>query len=133
MQVIPSRVHTIIGLIVGALLIASPWIFGFADVAAAMWTAVIIGVLIVLSELTTTSPASPMKLVPMRIHIWIDVVAGLVLAVSPWIFGFADNDAQVWVPHVVVGVAVIGYALITRTDATPTAFATRPPNSSSRV
>lgn len=116
MQVLSSRIHTIIGLVVGAVLIVAPWIFGFADVAAAMWTAIIIGVVILISELTTTSPVSPIKLVPMRIHVWTDVVVGLVLAVSPWIFGFADDDANVWVPHLVVGIVVIGYALITRTD-----------------
>ncbi len=81
-----------------------------------MWTAIIAGVVILMSELTTTSPISPIKMVPMRIHVWMDVLVGLILAVSPWIFGFADNDANVWVPHLVVGIAVIGYALITRTD-----------------
>ncbi|AWH91208.1 SPW repeat protein [Dietzia lutea] len=125
MHVLPSRIHTIIGLLVGVVLIAAPWIFGFADVGAAMWTAIVIGVVIVLSELTTTSPASPVKLVPMRIHVWMDVLVGLVLAVSPWIFGFADNDANVWVPHLVVGIAVIGYALITRTDDAAAARAPR--------
>ena len=58
---------------------------------------------------------------PMRIHVWMDVVVGLVPAVSPWIFGFADNDANVWAPHLVVGIAVIGYALVTRTDDVVTA------------
>lgn len=132
-HVIPGRVHTLIGLVVGVVLIVAPWIFGFADVAAAMWTAIIIGVVILLSELTTTSPVSPLKLVPMRIHIWADVVVGLVLAVSLWLFGFADRGANVWVPHLVVGIAVIGYALITRTDADPAVATTRPVESSSRA
>lgn len=132
-HVIPGRIHTFIGLVVGVVLIVAPWIFGFADVAAAMWTAIIIGVVILLSELTTTSPVSPLKLVPMRIHIWADVVVGLVLAVSPWLFGFADHAANVWVPHLVVGIVVIGYALITRTDADPAVATTRPVESSSRA
>ncbi|MBB1031477.1 SPW repeat protein [Dietzia sp. SLG310A2-38A2] len=125
MHVISSRIHTIIGLIVGAVLVVAPWIFGFADVEAAKWTAIVVGVVILLSELTTTSPVSPMKLVPMRIHVWTDVLVGVVLAASPWIFGFADNDAKVWVPHLVVGIAVIGYALITRTDDETAATTTR--------
>ncbi|WP_194861558.1 SPW repeat protein [Dietzia sp. SYD-A1] len=131
MHVLPSRVHTIIGLIVGAVLVIAPWIFGFADVEAAKWTAIIVGVVILLSELTTTSPVSPMKLVPMRIHVWMDVLVGLVLAASPWIFGFADEDLIVWLPHLVVGIGVIGYALLTRTDDDVVPARAREPHSTS--
>src|SRR5690625_2562626 len=121
MKFLSSKVHTIIGLVVGVLLIAAPWIFGFADVDAAMWVAVIIGAIIVLSELTSTSPASPIKLVPMRVHLWMDVGNGVVLAISPWIFGFADEGTNAWLPHLIVGILVVGYALVTNpADATIT-------------
>lgn len=108
--------HTIIGLIVGAALIVAPQLFGFADVGgAAVMVPVWIGIIILLSEVTTTSPLSLIKLVPMRIHIMMDVVLGLVLLVSPWLFGFSDLDVNAWLPHVIVGVLVVGYALMTRT------------------
>jgi len=35
------------------------------------------------------------------------------LAASPWLFGFADGSANVWVPHVVVGLAAIFLGLTT--------------------
>ena len=49
----------------------------------------------------------------MAVHNVIDVVAGTVLAASPWIFGFADQSANVWVPHLIVGLAAIFLGLTT--------------------
>jgi hypothetical protein len=44
----------------------------------------------------------------------LDVAAGLVLAVSPFVFGFSDEGANAWVPHVVAGVGLIGAGLLTQ-------------------
>jgi SPW repeat len=41
----------------------------------------------------------------------LDLGSGILLAVSPWLFGFAD---QVWAPHLVIGLIEIGTALMTR-------------------
>ncbi|MNY66506.1 SPW repeat protein [compost metagenome] len=43
----------------------------------------------------------------MPVHLVFDIVASLFLALSPWIFGFAGEALNVWLPHVVVGAAVI--------------------------
>ena len=117
MRPISTRTHTIIGLIVGAALIVAPWLFGFADQGGApVMVPIYVGIFILLSELTTTSPASPLKLVPMRVHIFVDVATGLFLLASPWLFNFADLEVNAWLPHVIVGVLVVGYALMTRTS-----------------
>jgi hypothetical protein len=89
----------------------------FSDVGgAAVTVPLVIGAFIILNELITTSPASPLKLVPMKVHIVIDVLTGLVLALSPWLFGFADEVMNAWLPHLVVGILVVGYALVTNTN-----------------
>lgn len=115
MRFISTRAHTIIGLIVGVVLIFSPALFNFNDSAAAMvpmW----VGIFIVLNELITTSPYSPLKLVPMKIHIILDVITGAFLLLSPWLFSFMDSGSpKEWLPHVIVGIMVIGYALLTTT------------------
>jgi len=124
MKFLSTRTHTIIGLIVGAALIVAPWLFGFADEGgAAVMIPIFVGVFILLSELTTTSPISAIKLVPMRIHIMMDVLTGLFLLASPWLFGFNDLEANAWVPHVIVGVMIVGYALVTRTSDEKTSIA----------
>jgi hypothetical protein len=50
------------------------------------------------------------------VHNLMDVVAGAFLAASPWLFGFADESANVWVPHVVVGPAAVGLGLMTKQE-----------------
>jgi hypothetical protein len=50
----------------------------------------------------------------MAVHNLIDVVAGALLAASPWIFGFADKGANYWLPFVVIGVAAIFLGLTTK-------------------
>ena len=117
MKFINSRVHTIIGLVVGAALLVAPWLFAFADQGgAAVMVPLIVGAFIIISELTTTSEASPFKLIPMKAHIVVDVITGLFLALSPWLLGFSNLEANAWVPHLVVGILVVGYALVTSTE-----------------
>lgn len=116
MGFISTKAHTIIGLLVGVILVFAPSIFGFTDNSAASIVPIVVGIFIVLNELITTSPYSPFKLVPMKAHIVVDVITGLFLAVSPWLFGFMDGDQpSQWVPHLVVGILVMGYALMTST------------------
>jgi hypothetical protein len=117
MKFISTKVHTIIGLVVGVVLIFASSIFNFTDNSAASMVAMWVGIFIVLNELITTSPSSPLKLVPMKVHLILDIVTGLFLAVSPWLFNFANSDEpSQWVPHLIVGIMVAGYALVTSTD-----------------
>jgi hypothetical protein len=43
----------------------------------------------------------------------IDLMSGIFLAVSPWLFGFAD---EVYLPHLVLGILEVGAALFTKTE-----------------
>lgn len=114
MRFLSAKTHTIIGLITGLALLLAPNLFGFSDVGgASVMIPRIVGIFIILSELITTSELSPVKLVPMSMHLITDYLTGLFLALSPWLFGFADAETNAWVPHFVVGLFVIGYALVT--------------------
>ena len=125
MRFLSSKVHTIIGLIVGVVLVFAPQLFGFSDNQTASMVPLWVGIFIILSELVTTSSMSLFKLVPMRVHLVIDYITGIFLALSPWLFGFAGAPANAWVPHVVVGILVVGYALVTNpaVDTEPSAAA----------
>jgi hypothetical protein len=50
----------------------------------------------------------------MAVHNLIDIVAGALLAASPWLFGYADEGANAWVPFVVIGVAAVSLGLTTK-------------------
>jgi hypothetical protein len=100
---------------VGIVLIAAPWIFGFSDVGgAAVTVPIVVGAAILLQSLITDYELSIADVIPLRMHLMVDVIAGIVLAASPWIFGFNDEGANAWVPHLVVGLGLIASGLMTQ-------------------
>ena len=111
MQLIPTRIHGILDYLMGALLIVSPWLFGFADEGAARWIPIILGAGVILYSLVTDYELAIARMIPMPVHLALDAGGGLLLAASPWLFGFAD---RVWVPHLVFGLLEIGAAAMTR-------------------
>lgn len=117
MQFISPRTHTIIGFVVGIALLLAPNIFGFSDVGgAAVAVPRIIGIIVILSELTVRGSFRGMGFIPMRLHIMMDILMGAFLALSPWLFSFSDAGTNAWVPHFIVGLLMVGYALMTRTN-----------------
>lgn len=115
MRFIPTKVHGILDYVVGVALIAAPWLFGFASVGgAAVVIPVVLGIGLIVYSLFTKYEWGPFKLIPMPVHLVFDIVASLFLALSPWIFGFAGEALNVWLPHVVVGIAVIVVVLFSQ-------------------
>lgn len=110
MKFVSTKAHGILDYLMGVVLIAAPWIFNFAEGGAETWVPVILGAGTILYSLITDYEYSAAKKIPMRTHIWIDILAGAFLAASPWIFGFAD---YVYLPHLILGLAEIGAAICT--------------------
>ena len=110
MRFISTRIHGVLDYLSGLLILASPWIFGFATGGAAQWVPVIVGAMILLMSIMTNYEAGMVKAIPMPAHLTMDVLAGVVLAASPWIFDF---DELVYLPHVIFGVLEIGAGLFT--------------------
>ncbi len=127
MRFLPLKVHNVLDFVVGIALILAPNIFGFSDVggAAVMIPRLIGAASILLGLFTDGYGFAIVKLIPVKIHLWIDFVAGLVLAASPWLFGFSDKKANAWVPHVVVGLALVAVSLVTKTSPADTAATDR--------
>ena len=113
MRFIPTKFHAPLDYIVGAALIAAPWIFQFSEHKAATVVPIVLGIGLIAYSLFTNYELGVWKVAPMAVHNVIDVVAGTVLAASPWLFGFADESANVWLPHVIVGAAAIFLGLTT--------------------
>jgi SPW repeat len=113
MRFIPTKFHAPLDYIVGVALIASPWIFQFSDHIAATVIPIVLGIGLIAYSLITDYELGVWKVAPMAVHNLIDIVAGAFLALSPWLFGFADESANVWLPHVVVGLAAVFLGLTT--------------------
>lgn len=111
MRQIGTKTHGYLDYIMGLLLIVAPWLFGFANDGAATWVPVILGISTIIYSLVTKYELGVYPMISMRTHLAIDLVSGILLAVSPWLFGFAG---YVWAPHLVLGIAEIGASLMTK-------------------
>jgi len=110
MRLISTATHGVLDYLMGVILIATPWIFGFDDRGPAMYVPIIVGSAVIVYSLFTQYEASLVDLIPMKVHLWLDGLGGALLAASPWLFGFAD---EVFWPHLLFGLAEIGAALVT--------------------
>jgi len=111
MRFIPTRIHGILDYVMGSVLIVVPMLFVFHRGAESALPITLGFVLIIYSSLTDYEMGA-MGFTPMRVHLVLDVISGLLLIASPWLFGFASH---LWMPHVVLGALMVGAALVTRT------------------
>lgn len=106
-----TRSHGYLDFLLAAVLLPLPWVAGLGGSAAGV-TALIAGASILVVTLATNFEMGLVTWLEIPLHLWIDGVLGLLLALSPWLFGF---DRTTWIPHVGVGMLIILSALITDT------------------
>jgi hypothetical protein len=111
MRFIPTRVHGMMDYLVGVLLIAAPWLFDFDRGGAETWVPVLLGASAIVYSLFTDYELGVVRRLSMPTHLMLDLGSGILLAASPWLFGFSD---YVWEPHLIVGLIEIGTSLMTR-------------------
>jgi len=97
--------------LIGVLLILAPWLFDFDRGGAETWVPVILGAGVILYSLFTDYELGMVRRMAMPTHLMLDLGGGILLAASPWLFGFSD---YVWEPHLIVGLIEIGTSLMTR-------------------
>ena len=112
---LPLRAHQAIEPIVAILLIAAPWIFGFSDNDTATTLSIIVGVIVLITGMTTRWRMSLVKLIPLRTHFMMDLGVGIALIVLPFVAGFSDHGGATRF-FVIAGVLELGTALMTRWD-----------------
>ena len=128
MRFIPTSVHGVLDYLVSAIIIASPWLFGYALGGAEQWVPIALGALAIIASLFTNYELGVVRSISMRNHLILDFINGAILAASPWIFGFHD---YVWAPHLVLGLFEIAASLTTR--IVPTFGRTEVPNAGRAV
>jgi len=113
MRFLPTAIHGVIDYLWGVALLASPYLFGFADGGWAQWVPMIFGAGAILYSLVTAYELGVLRILPMEAHLIVDGAAGALLAVSPWLLGFAD---RVFWPHLLFGLFSVMASLITHTQ-----------------
>lgn len=107
-----TRLHGYLDYVAGLLLIAAPWALGFASGGAESWVFVGAGAGAILYSLLTDYELGLVRRIQMPVHLWLDGLFGVLLAISPWLFAFDDT---VRIPHLAAGASLIVVALITNT------------------
>lgn len=110
MRFIPTTIHGILDYLLGAILILAPWIFGFADGRAEATIPIVLGLAVIAYSLFTDYELALVRKIDMRTHLMLDIVGGIFLAVSPWLFGFSQ---YVYLPHLIVGILEVVVAVCT--------------------
>lgn len=117
MRFLPTKVHGALDYLVGIALIAAPWLFMFDDVGgAAVFLPIVLGAGLIVYSIFTNYEWGLIKVLSMPYHLIVDFIAAALLALSPWLFGFADEKINAWLPHVVVGVVVLLVVLVSQTQ-----------------
>ncbi len=113
---IPLKVHNVIDYIVGVALVLSPYVFGFADVTAARNVFLVVGLAWLAYSSLTNYYYSVAKIIPLGAHMALDALAGIVLILSPALFGYRDliSDGQ-FALHFVMGIGALAVVALTRT------------------
>ena len=75
------------------MLIASSWIFGLSDNNTAKIVMIVIGAIMLISGSMTDWRLSLTRVIALRVHFMTDLLLGVVLVISPFIFGFSNNGA----------------------------------------
>jgi hypothetical protein len=110
MRFLPTKVHGVMDYLMGVILIAAPWLLGFARGSAETWVPVILGASTIVYSLLTDYELGLSRTISMSTHLTLDLLSGVFLAASPWIFGFNE---YVYLPHLILGILEIGAALTT--------------------
>jgi hypothetical protein len=111
MRFVSTRIHGVADYGLGIVLMASPWLFGFATGGPAQWVPIVVGAGVLVMAVFTLNETGLFRVLPMDFHLGVDFWAGALLVVSPWLFNFAD---VVFLPHLVLGLVEIGTSLTTR-------------------
>jgi putative flippase GtrA len=113
MRFLPTKVHGLLDYLVGIALAISPFLLWTTEMDIDLWIPLVAGVALIVISVCTDYEWGAAKTFTMRSHLTLDLLLGVFLAISPWLFGFAD---VVFVPFLVFGAFEIIAALVTKLE-----------------
>jgi len=93
MRIISTKTHGAIDYLTGAGLLAAPSLLGISDEPAAARTLRAAGLAATAYSVLTDYEFGLVRVIPMPVHLAMDAASGVLLAASPWLFGFAGRTA----------------------------------------
>jgi len=111
MKFISTKIHGVLDFLMAFLLLSIPFMMHYDIGAMVGRIFIIFGVATVIYSLITRYESGLLSIIPMQLHLVLDILSGIVLAASPWLFGFSDI---VFMPHLIIGIVEIIIALTTK-------------------
>ena len=115
-RVIPTKVHGTIDYVSAPALIAAPDLLRLDGARASALAPRLAGASAAVYSALTDYELGLRRVIPVRVHLLLDALAGTALVLGPWVFGSARRGSRHWLPHALAGGAEIGLALTTKTE-----------------
>jgi len=109
-----TKVHGLLDYLMGIGLIGAPLLLNLATDGVETWVPALLGLAIVGYSLFTNYELGVWKVLSIRAHLRLDLIGGIILCISPWLFGFSQ---LVWIPHFLLGIIIICISLVTKPRA----------------
>jgi hypothetical protein len=110
LKIISVKVHGLLDYATVAIFALIPSVFGLSGIPAYLSYA-LSGIHLLMTVLTDF-PLGIVKVIPVKIHKFVETAVGPLLIGAPWILGFADNFTARWV-YILVGAVIIAVGLLT--------------------
>lgn len=106
-----TRQHGFIDYFYGIFLTGMPWIFHFPE-GIVSTLPIVFGIFTILLSVFTNYEAGWLKIIPFKVHLGIDMIAGLVIMFAPWLFRF---PLAFMLPFVLTGLFSVLISILTIT------------------
>ncbi len=113
---ISLKAHNIADYIGAIFLILAPFLFGFYELIEARTLFISVGIALAAYSLLTKYYYSALRVIPLGVHMALDVMAGAIVLIAPYFWGYRTllTDGQ-FALHVAAGLGVFGLVAFTRT------------------
>ena len=92
-------------IVLGAVILMAPLVFGIEFGTAPAWTAYVLGVAMMVAGVVSSAMETPNVATE-----WVPLVLGLVLFVAPWFLGIGTSSTIAWLAWILGGLAVLNSA-----------------------
>ncbi|HVV55537.1 MAG TPA: hypothetical protein VHC47_09445 [Mucilaginibacter sp.] len=109
---IPTSVYGFFNYVLALTMMSSPWLFGFQDAhGAALFLPLYLGWLQLLMAIFSNHQWGIIKVFPVPMHCFIDVVFGFFLLISPFLYGYYIH---VFWPQLLMGIVWFSLGMFTQ-------------------
>lgn len=109
-----KKINGIADYAIAAVLLCTPLILNMHVTAVESIIMFAAGFAVGLQSIMTNYPAGILKVMPLRLHLLLHVMAGIFLCTSPWILNFAQ---KIFWPHLILGLLLIFYGVKSRLES----------------